>query len=215
MMLSCRGTQFRWILVMALLGMCKLSTSFTGEDDCIAYQCCEDECCGPDTSWDDGLLYCVPDQGSIGFLGVFATDFAPMCGEKVCCEDSCCFKGTYYDPSIQYCLPLTIPTASPVTPTPSPDSSPTATQSPTAIVLLLTPAFRPNVCGFSLDDATALCQSTTTCNQAESDEDCYDPCDFFDQSTCPEGQACFSFLSDCKDFAPSFPNVQFDSTILP
>lgn len=218
MMLSCRGAQFRWILV-ALLGMCKLSTSFGSDDDCIAYQCCEDECCGPDTRWDDDILYCVHNPGSLGYLEMFATDVVPVCAVKVCCEDSCCFDGTYYDPSSQCCLPLTIPTESPVAPTPSPtlspDSSPTAgtTLSPTITILLLAPAFRPNVCGSSLDDAAALCQNTTSCSQAESDEDCYEPCDFFDPSTCPEGQKCFSFVSGCKDFAPSFPNVPFNSSI--
>jgi hypothetical protein len=216
-MMSCRGAQFRWIFVV-LLGMYQLSTSFGSEDDCIAYQCCEDECCGPDTSWDDEILYCVPDPGSLGFQGIFATEFVPICEVKVCCEDFCCFDGTYYDPSISCCLPITIPTVSPVAPTPptpSPDSSRTTTQSPTTIVLLPAPAFRPNVCGFSLDNAAALCQSTTTCNQAKSSEDCYEPCDFFDPSTCPEGQTCFSFVSGCKGFAPSFPNVPFDPSINP
>lgn len=225
MLPSRKGAHFKWILVV-LLGICKLQRgvgSEEGLEDCIAYQCCEDECCGPDTSWDTDIEYCKLDPGASGFLGIFAPDFLPVCAVRICCEDSCCFDGTYYDPSIQSCLPLTMPAdESPVVPTPSPtaspNSSPTATEAPTIVILLpllTAPAFRPNVCGAAIEDAVAFCQNTTTCNQADIDEDCYDPCDFFDPSTCPQGQTCFSFVSGCKDFAPPFPNVPFDPSILP
>lgn len=217
MLPSRRAALVQWIFIF-FLGIGSLQSG-VGNDlpDCDAYLCCEDDCCGPDTIWDASIEYCVPSPGASGFVGVFEPEYVPVCSIRICCEDSCCFRGTYYEPSVQSCLPLTIPTAAPVAPTPSPTASPGAriSEAPTQLFILPSPAFRPNVCGVTLQDAAALCKNTTTCDQAESDEDCYEPCDFFDPSACPEGEACFSFVSGCKDFAPSFPDVPFDPSIFP
>jgi len=222
MMVTWRCPALLRLLFVVLLGICSLQSSVGNDEglgDCAAFQCCEEDCCGPDTLWDATIEYCVPSPGASGFVGIFAPEFVPVCAIRICCEDACCFSGTYYEPSIQSCLPLTMPTEAPIAPTASPtvapNSSPVATEAPTLILYLPAPAFRPNVCGVTLEDAAALCKNTTTCDQAESDEDCYEPCDFFDPSTCPEGQACFSFVSGCKDFAPPFPDVPFDPSILP
>jgi hypothetical protein len=215
MLPSRQAAPTKWILIL-LLGICSLHRGVGTEDfgDCTPLSCCEEDCCGPDTSWDTSIEYCIPDPGAPGFMGIFAPDFVPVCEMRVCCEDSCCGTGTYYEPSIQSCLPLTIPTAAPVAPTSpptaAPNSSPVATTEPTQIIVMpaRAPGFRPNVCGVSIEAAVALCRNTTTCDQAEIDEDCYEPCDFFNPS-CPENEECFSFVSGCKDF-PSFPNVPFD-----
>lgn len=168
-MVSRTGAQLRWILVI-LLGICKLPRGVGNEEDlgdCPALQCCEDECCGPGTSWDIDIEYCTPDPGSIGFLEIFNSDIVPVCEVKICCEDSCYFDGTYYDPSMACCLPLTMPTEYPVAPTSSPISSPTPTASPTIVLFLQlpAPAFRPNISGFTFEDAVALCRNTLVTKQ--------------------------------------------------
>jgi hypothetical protein len=220
---SRRAVTLRWMFV-TLLGFCYLQTGVGIDElvDCTPYQCCLDECCGPDTSWDDSIEYCVPDPGASGYIAIFKPEYVPVCAIRTCCEDLCCFPGTYYEPTIQGCLPLSIPTEAPVAPTPAPapdsGSADMATDAPTQVVILpfIAPAFRPNVCGSTMEDAAALCSNTTTCNQAKDGEDCYEPCSVVDQpSGCPDGQVCWSFVGGCKDFAPDFPGVPFDPSIFP
>lgn len=77
MLYSRQAVTLRWIFV-TLLGIGSLQTGVGIEAlvDCTPYQCCLDECCGPDTSWDDSIEYCVPDAGASGYIAIFAPELS-------------------------------------------------------------------------------------------------------------------------------------------
>lgn len=84
--------------------------------------CCEEDCCGPGTSWYSP--FCVYNSDSSGFNGTHSDAFDKGCVERACCEEDCCNPGfTEYDATQALCLPVP---QGPPGPTPAPvDCMPT------------------------------------------------------------------------------------------
>lgn len=98
----------------------------TGNDDyCPWYpDCCEEDCCGPGTSWLSGR--CESDPGSVGWIPPHSPEHSTDCGPRRCCENTCCGEGLYYDPTTAFCYPTEgtySPSESPPTNAPSSGSS--------------------------------------------------------------------------------------------
>lgn len=66
--------------------------------------CCEEDCCGKNTSWDVKTQYCVADPDSTGFNGTHSSKWEPGCVERVCCGQDCCSSDTVYDEETALCL---------------------------------------------------------------------------------------------------------------
>ena len=85
------------------------SAATLGQGQCFVFDCCEDDCCGPGTEWDDdGSTGCLPNQRSLGWRGSFSNSdgYRPGCvKERVCCEENCCATGTTYDATDGHCVP--------------------------------------------------------------------------------------------------------------
>jgi hypothetical protein len=72
---------------------------------CVIPGCCVEDCCGPGTSWDSSIEYCIENSTSSGWNGTYAeTDYERGCFERVCCEGDCCGSGTVYDVGIKCCV---------------------------------------------------------------------------------------------------------------
>lgn len=78
----------------------------TGADVCPMLGCCVNDCCGAGTSWNASLQYCVEDDASSGFNGVYSPDYRRGCFARVCCEGDCCGQGTQYSSEAEECRPL-------------------------------------------------------------------------------------------------------------
>jgi len=78
-----------------------------GEDKCLGLQCCEEDCCGPGTSYDFGTKLCVKDTSSSGFDGTYSDAFNQGCVDRGCCESGCCSADLTYDKVLAFCLPKT------------------------------------------------------------------------------------------------------------
>ena len=80
MLRSTQAALARTILIL-LFGISSLHRGEGIEDpgDCTILLCCEEDCCGPDTSWDSSTEYCVPDPGAPGFVGIYSPDFVAIC----------------------------------------------------------------------------------------------------------------------------------------
>lgn len=190
-----------FVRVVAIMVVAILPTAARINADCATPKCCEVDCCGPSTSWDANTSYCVPSPNSGGFNGVYPDDFPAACSYRNCCERDCCGTGTYYDISDHSCHPWKRSNV--------PDNVEWIQELPT-------PGFLPNVCGATLEDAVGICRDMQTCDKVKDGTprvDCYLPCNFFDPSSCPDGQDCFVFVRGCLDFE-LFPNF-LDSTISP
>lgn len=102
--------------------------------------CCEEDCCGPGTSYNGGGGACEADPSSPGWPGVYSDLYQFGCVFRRCCEDECCSEGTEYDPSIECCVISANFTQEqevqtrPPTAAPSRTSGPTSTPGPTSIV---------------------------------------------------------------------------------
>lgn len=79
--------------------------------------CCEEDCCGPQTSWDPNNNECVPDPSSGGFDGTYSPGHVFGCVFRECCEGvgesllpleppgaPCCGQGTVFDQATKYCV---------------------------------------------------------------------------------------------------------------
>lgn len=68
--------------------------------------CCDDDCCGPHSSWNgDG---CVEDIGEPGWEG-YGPDHEYGCVLRKCCETDCCGEGLFYDEDLGCCLSENVP----------------------------------------------------------------------------------------------------------
>jgi hypothetical protein len=115
----------KWMRYLVFLGVA--AAQRYDEEDCpLIPECCEEDCCGQDTSWVSPV--CVPDFFSSGFLGVYSPDYLFGCVGRECCESDCCGDGTIYDTSIGFCIPTTpFPTGAPtVTPFPTLSMAPSS-----------------------------------------------------------------------------------------
>ena len=151
----------------------QLVTTSSEEAVCRVFGCCMDDCCGPLTSWDVNVQYCLPNANSAGFNGTHSIDYESGCLSRICCETDCCGDGTEYSELRQECVPLDMeqpgpPTGSPTNePTDSPTSPPTdsptesATDSPTP-----SPTSSPTVT--STDSPTASPTGSPTASSTDS-----------------------------------------------
>jgi hypothetical protein len=80
----------------------------TGEQ-CPILGCCEYDCCGKGTSWNESIGYCVEDPGSPGFIdgSSFPPSFEDGCVDRVCCEENCCQENLLFDIATSFCVPDT------------------------------------------------------------------------------------------------------------
>lgn len=108
--------------ILALLSIVAVATadvvSIPGDDvTCPIYSCCEEDCCGPGTSYLE--TRCVSDPGSPGFDGSYSDDYVPGCIPRQCCEANCCSQGTVFDVELGHCVvdgsevPTSAPTEEP------------------------------------------------------------------------------------------------------
>jgi hypothetical protein len=81
----------------------------TEPESCAALkQCCGEDCCGQDTSWDVGSSRCILNSGSSGFDGThyYMSDFdCKPPGQWPCCEEDCCAQDLYYEVGSGFCRP--------------------------------------------------------------------------------------------------------------
>ena len=96
-----RLTQILFVFSGILYSITDANPGSTGE--CIMPDCCEEDCCGTGTSWDN--TNCIVDGSSGGFDGEHSEGYDPGCCPRVCCESDCCGNGTYYDLYSDYCIP--------------------------------------------------------------------------------------------------------------
>jgi len=74
-------------------------------DECpLVAMCCDEDCCGQGTSWDQDSLYCILDLTSEGFNGSYTESWMPGCIERVCCNADCCSSGTTYEEDTASCV---------------------------------------------------------------------------------------------------------------
>jgi hypothetical protein len=71
---------------------------------CVIPGCCVEDCCGPGTSWDSSIEYCIENSASSGWNGTYKTDYERGCFERVCCEGDCCGSRTVYDVGVKCCI---------------------------------------------------------------------------------------------------------------
>lgn len=93
------------LLVMFLGWRCPNIAAQISPDEepvCPNLGCCEYDCCGIGTSWNDSL--CIENVDSLGFDGTFPPDFEPECTDRICCECDCCSSETVYDYKTQACV---------------------------------------------------------------------------------------------------------------
>lgn len=64
--------------------------------------CCEEDCCGPKTSWEGSE--CLPDPSSPGFTGSYSSEHVFGCVIRECCGAFCCGSGTIFDPYVGCCV---------------------------------------------------------------------------------------------------------------
>lgn len=126
-----RQKLFTWLLVS-----CSSLDFGTGQGEELAPSqcplippCCEEDCCGPSTSWVNPN--CVYDPSSGGWESEgYSSDFDFGCLDRVCCEADCCDgTTTIYDATTQFCIPLNGNNSPP--PTTEPPTIPPTTLLPT------------------------------------------------------------------------------------
>lgn len=81
-------------------------TTAPTQNQCLIPGCCVEDCCGPGTSWDSNIKYCIEDSSSLGWNGTYETDYERGCFERTCCESDCCGSGSVYDADIKCCVPV-------------------------------------------------------------------------------------------------------------
>lgn len=72
-------------------------------EECYFRQCCQEDCCGSNTSWSTASSKCIPDPGSDGFDDEYSSDYEFGCIQRDCCESDCCANGTQYDETTISC----------------------------------------------------------------------------------------------------------------
>jgi hypothetical protein len=93
--------------ILALLFMVSLATadviSIPGDDvTCPTFSCCEEDCCGPGTSYLE--TRCISSPSSPGFGGSYSDAYVPGCVPRQCCEANCCSEGTVFDADVGRCV---------------------------------------------------------------------------------------------------------------
>lgn len=78
-------------------------------EQCFIPGCCVEDCCGPGTSWDAAIEYCIPNADSLGWNGTYESEYERGCLERSCCEGDCCSSGTVFDAGIKCCVPVVVP----------------------------------------------------------------------------------------------------------
>lgn len=109
-------TTSSWVFSMprVVIAAVILSTLSSADNTCVVPACCDEDCCGPQTSWRMASRNCEPDVDSSGFSGTYSSDHEFGCAERHCCEGldpslypearECCGAGTKFDPSIGCCV---------------------------------------------------------------------------------------------------------------
>lgn len=76
-----------------------------GPTICPILACCEEDCCGPFTSFSYAIGVCIYDgTAPTGWTGDYSAQHERGCVERSCCEIDCCSVGTSYDESIGCCV---------------------------------------------------------------------------------------------------------------
>lgn len=102
-----------------------------GAEECpLVPGCCEEDCCGPGTSY-IGNGFCVLDPSSPGWTGTYSDRYVPGCVRRLCCEEDCCGEGTVFDSTIDCCVVDGSPSPAPTT-SPAPISFAPASLAPTS-----------------------------------------------------------------------------------
>lgn len=74
------------------------------EEDCpLIPVCCEEDCCGVGTTYENGS--CVVDPASPGWTGTYSIGYEFGCAIRACCEAACCPPGTVYYVPTALCVP--------------------------------------------------------------------------------------------------------------
>lgn len=74
-----------------------------GDEDCPSVpECCEEDCCGPNSSFDSPS--CSFQLNAPGFTGVYSADYLFGCTERTCCLEDCCGQNTQWDPATGFCV---------------------------------------------------------------------------------------------------------------
>jgi hypothetical protein len=63
------------------------------------------------------------------------------------------------------------------------------------------PAFKPDICAATMEDAKAMCAVKPSCERAVDGEDCYQECSMLNPNPCGPGLTCYPFVSGCSGFA--------------
>jgi hypothetical protein len=67
------------------------------------------------------------------------------------------------------------------------------------------PAFKPDICAITMEDAKAMCAVKPNCERAVDGEDCYQGCSMLNPNKCGPGSTCHPFVSGCTGLAVVTP----------
>lgn len=89
--------------VLLFFALSAVASQFIPVDECpLVADCCEEDCCGPSTSWYGSS--CDHNTYSYGFTGEYSERYIHGCVERKCCGSGCCGQGTVYVSSAAFCL---------------------------------------------------------------------------------------------------------------
>lgn len=93
------------LLVVLFLGSAEVALGQTGveEEDCPLFPvCCEEDCCGPNSSFNSPR--CIFDLNAPGFTGSYTPAHVFGCTTRACCEADCCGSNTVWDATSGFCV---------------------------------------------------------------------------------------------------------------
>jgi hypothetical protein len=74
---------------------------------CFFRDCCQEDCCGINTSWNAASGLCIRELGSTGFDDTYTDEYEFGCIQRGCCESDCCADGTQYNETSVSCTSCT------------------------------------------------------------------------------------------------------------